>query len=362
MKVTKIKSFFVSLLFSTSIFSQNLQEVEIAKKEPSYFISNVDNIKIFSGSANPGLAQSVVKLLGLSLRDASIGRFNDGEIRINIKENIRGCDVYLIQSTCSSANQTVNDSLMELFFLIRTCKRSGAKSITAVVPYFGYARQDRSILQEPISASDIAMFLEKAGASHVISVDLHCGQIQGFFKNVSSDNLSSSSIFSNYLASKNLNNPVIISPDAGGMTRAKKFRQHFAKNGFESKTAIIIKERFEAGVIEKMTLVGNVSGCDAIIIDDIIDSGKTLVEAATELKKNGASHVYACVTHPVFSNQAIDRIGKSCIDELVVMDTIPIKENISNNIKQISIAPILAQAINQDYMERILLRDPVQAK
>ena len=351
MKSTKVILTIIILLFSINCFSQHFPELDVLKGESNYIIDNPKKIKVFSGSANPMLAQDIVDQLGLKLSEAIIGRFNDGEIKIEIKENIRGCDVYLIQSTSPGKTRSINDNVMELFFLTRVCKRSGAKSITAIVPYFGYARQDRSLLQEPISAADTAMLLEEAGLNHIVSIDLHCGQIQGFFRNLASDNLSSSSVFSHYISKKNLKNPVIISPDAGGVARAKKFRQCLAEDGITSKMAVIIKERLEPGVVEKMSLVGDVAGSDVIIVDDIIDTGGTLVKAAEELKKNGALNVYACITHPVFSYPAIKRITDSSIDEMVVGDTISIYGKLPSNIKQISFSSLLAKMINKKYTD-----------
>jgi len=304
-------------------------------------------LKLFCGNANPQLAESVAGLLNIPLTEMKISRFNDGEIRIQIDESIRGADAYILQSTCSTEEGSVNDSIMELYLLVRTLKRSSAGSVTAVIPYYGYSRQDRKTESRvPISASDIAMLFELAGVDHIVAVDLHCGQIQGFFHHVPVDNLYASVIFVPYFAEKkNLQNPVVVSPDAGGVERAKKFIEGLNDYGVGAGLAVIVKQRAEAGVIDKMNLVGSVEGCDAIIVDDICDTAGTLVQAAKELKAQGARRVFACITHPVFSGPALTRIGSSVIEELVVTDTIPLKENVPPNIQQLSVAPILAEAI-----------------
>ncbi len=303
-------------------------------------------IKLFSGSANSELTQSVADHLGTQVSQAHISRFNDGEIRIQILENVRNCDVFILQSTCISSQSTVNDNLMELYLLIRAMKRSSARSVTAIIPYFGYARQDRKMMgRVPISASDVAMLLEVAGADHVVAVDLHCGQIQGFFHETPVDNLFASTIFVPYIARLDLNDLVIVSPDAGGVERAKTFIEGLASLGVPSRIAVIVKQRAEAGVIESMNLVGKVQGSDAVIIDDICDTAGTLVQAARELKNQGARRVFACVTHPLLSGPACMRIAESCLEELVVTDTIPLRDAVPANIRQLSVAPLLANAI-----------------
>lgn len=315
----------------------------------SFSYQNVEGLKIFSGNSNPDLANAIAEKLGVPLSDLSISRFNDGEIRIKINENVRNSEVYIIQSTCSTENGTVNDNLMELFLLIRSMKRASAGSITAVIPYYGYARQDRKTESRvPISASDVSMLLEMAGADHVISVDLHCGQIQGFFHDAPADNLIASPIFVRYFADQlALVDPVVVSPDAGGVERAKNFITGLRANGIEAGLAIIVKQRAQAGVIDKMNLVGDVYGCDVIIVDDICDTAGTLVQAAQELKDQGARRVFACITHPVFSGPALERIAKSCLTQLVVTDTIPAKVDYPPNIIQLSIAPLIANAIER---------------
>ncbi len=323
------------LALALSFFSPNLH----ADETPPY--------KIFSGNACRQLAESVAKQLGVPLSKVTIDRFNDGEIKIKVEENIRNSQVFIIQSTCTSCSASVNDNIMELFLLIRAMKRSSSGPITVILPYFGYARQDRKTESRvPISASDVAMLLEIGGADHVIAVDLHCGQIQGFFHKTPVDNLYAAPIFVRYFAAKkDLVKPVIVSPDAGGVERAKKFVEGMKANHVNANLAVIIKQRASAGVIEKMNLVGSVAGCDAIIVDDICDTAGTLVQAARELKQQGARRVFACITHPVFSGPALKRIAESDLTELVVTDSIMLADHAPRNIVQLSIASLLAQAI-----------------
>lgn len=305
-------------------------------------------IKLFSGSANRELTQAVADCLETEVSQATVSRFNDGEIRIQILDNVRNCDIFILQSTSVSSTSTVNDNLMELYLMIRAMKRSSAKSVTAVIPYFGYARQDRKMkARVPISASDVAMLLEVAGADHVMSIDLHCGQIQGFFHETPVDNLFASTIFVPYVAKLGLYDPVIVSPDAGGVERAKSFIEGLQSLGVSSKMAVIVKQRAEAGVVESMSLVGKVQGSDVVIVDDICDTAGTLVQAAKELKEQGARRIFACITHPLLSGPACERIGNSCLEELVVTDTIPLRGEMPHNIKQLSVAPLLAHAIQR---------------
>lgn len=302
--------------------------------------------KIFSGSGNRDLANDVASCLGTSISPAIVEKYSDGEIKVQLLENIRNCHVFVIQSTSSSANSSVNDNLMELFLMIRTMKRSSAKSVTAVIPYYGYARQDRKMTARvPISASDVALLLEHAGADHIIAVDLHCGQIQGFFHKAPVDNLFASTIFVPYVAGLGLHDLVVIAPDAGGVERAKIFMEGLQKFGVPARMAMIVKQRACAGVIESMNLVGDISGSDVVIIDDICDTAGTLVHAAKELKNHGARRVFACITHPVLSGPACERIANSCIEELIVTDTIPFKTSVPPNITQLPISELLAEAI-----------------
>ena len=334
-------------LFTTTAFSYYPRRMSFLG-EGGISSSHADTYKIFSGTANPQLAENVANLLNMSLGKAKVSRFNDGEVNIEIEDSIRGCDVYILQPLCPTSTGSINDNLMELYLLIRACKRAFASSVTAIVPYYGYARQDRKAMhQVPISASDIAMLLEKGGADHIISIDLHCGQIEGFFHNVPVDDLLASAVFIPYFSKKELEKPVIVSPDAGGVPRAKKFMEGFSSYGIDTQLAIIVKHRAHAGVIEKMNFVGDVFGSDVIIVDDICDTAGTLCHAAMELKQQGAKKVYACITHPIFSPPALERIKNSEIDELVVTDTIPFRSSISSNVHQVSIASLLAKAIER---------------
>ena len=307
-----------------------------------------DGALIFSGNANLSLAQEVASYLNAPLGKMDLGRFNDGEIRVSVNENVRNRDVFIIQSNCSSEHQSVNDSIMELFFIVRTLKRASVGSVTAVIPYYGYARQDRKTSgRVPISAADVAMMLEEAGVDRIIAMDLHCGQIQGFFHNIPVDNLHASPLFTSYLATRDLHHVVVVSPDAGGVERAKKFAEGFRKYGIHAEMALISKQRASAGVIDSMHLIGDVYGADAILIDDLCDTGGTLVKAAALLKEQGARRVFAAVTHPVFSNAALDLIAHSTIDEMLVSNTIPLRGEVPQNLRVISVGALLGESIRR---------------
>lgn len=301
---------------------------------------------ILGGNASQHLTSSVAKKLQKLPGKATVGIFNDGEINIKIEESVRGKDVYIIQSIAKSEHSSINDNLMELYLLTRTLKRSNASTITAIVPYYGYARQDRKIESRvPISASDVAMLLENSGVDRVVALDLHAGQIQGFFHSVPVDNIYGSIFMAPIFAELKLKNPVIISPDAGGVARAKKFRDTLEMYGIKSDFAIIIKQRSGAGTIETANLIGDVKGRDAIIVDDICDTGGTLVKAAEELKKFGANKIYASITHPVFSKDAIEKIEKSQFEQVYVSDSIAIKPGKYHKITQTSVSNLLAMII-----------------
>src|SRR3990167_4578885 len=307
-----------------------------------------NNFMLLSGNSNFSLAVEVSNLLGVNINKDNVQKFNDGEINIKISERIRNKDVFILQSTCRTNESSVNDNLMELYLMIRACKRASPKSIIAVLPYFGYARQDRKESSRvPISASDIAMILELAGANHVISVDLHSSQIQGFFHNISVDNLTSAVIFVPYIARRNPEKLVVVAPDAGALGRAKKFQNGLKKYGIEADLAIVFKERHASGEVNTIQIIGNVKDCDVVIVDDICDTGTTLVKAVDEIKNLGAKKIYACITHPVFSKNAMQIIKNSKIHELMVTDTIPLSKEAPSNITQISIAPLIAEAIRK---------------
>ena len=303
-------------------------------------------IQLFSGSANHPLSEEISDYLNLPLGELNLGRFNDGEASIKVNESVRNKDVFVVQSTCSTDEGSVNDHLMELYLLVRTLKRASVNSVTVVMPYYGYARQDRKTSPRvPISASDVAFLLESAGTDRVVAVDLHCGQIQGFFQKAPVDNLYASTVFVPYMAKKKLKKLVVVSPDAGGVERAKFFQERLIREGMETDLAVIVKQRGGAGVVSRMNLVGNVMDADVVIVDDICDTGGTLVKAAQLLKDSGAKGVYACVTHPVFSDPALARIEDSVLTEMIVMDTIPITAKLPHNVTQLSIAPLLGEAI-----------------
>lgn len=333
-----MKKTIIILLIATKMFAHNFLDEEIANFKK--------NAVLISGNANRELAQKISENLSIPLTETKVAQFNDGEVSIQIKENVRNKNVFIIQPTCKSTKIGINDSLMELYLLIRTAKRASTGSITIVVPYYGYARQDRKVTPRvPISAADIAIMLEHAGANRVLTVDLHCGQIQGFFKNAPVDNLYASSIFVPYLKTKNLENIVVVSPDAGGVDRASKLAKKLNEENYTTSLAIISKKRAKAGVVESMHLIGKVKDADAIIVDDLCDTGGTLVKAAELLKNKGAKRVFAVITHPVFSLNALEKINTNAIDEMIISDTIPLRGQAPKNLKIISIAELLAKAI-----------------
>ncbi|GGH88307.1 ribose-phosphate pyrophosphokinase [Pullulanibacillus pueri] len=295
------------------------------------------NLKVFTLNSNPALAEEIAKHIGIHLGKSSVSMFSDGEIQINIEESIRGCDVYVIQST----SNPVNKHLMELLIMIDALKRASARTINVVLPYYGYARQDRKARsREPITAKLVANLLETAGATRVIAIDLHAPQIQGFF-DIPVDQLLGVPILSDYFKSKKLEDIVVVSPDHGGVTRARKMADRL-----KAPIAIIDKRRPRPNVAEVMNIVGNIQGKTAILIDDIIDTAGTITLAANALIENGAKSVYACCTHPVLSGPAIERISGSSIKELVVTNTIPLpKEKQIDKVTSLSVAPLLGEAI-----------------
>jgi len=294
-------------------------------------------LKLFTLNSNPGLAEEIARFIGVDLGKCSVSRFSDGEVQINIEESIRGCDVFVIQSTSSP----VNENYMELLIMIDALKRASARTINIVMPYYGYARQDRKArAREPITAKLIANLLETAGATRMITLDLHAPQIQGFF-DIPIDHLMGVPILADYFERKKLEDIVVVSPDHGGVTRARKMAEQL-----KAPIAIIDKRRPKPNVAEVMNIIGNVEGRTAIIIDDIIDTAGTVAMAADALIENGAKEVYACCTHPVLSGPAIERIEKSHIKELVVTNSIALPaEKKTDKIRQLSVAPLLAEAI-----------------
>ena len=294
-------------------------------------------LKIFTGTANIDFSKEVARCMGISLSSACVSKFCDGEIDVQISESVRGQNIYIIQPTCKPSN----DNLMELLVMADAFKRSSASNINAVIPYFGYARQDRKAAPRvPISAKLVANLLQVSGINRVITMDLHAGQIQGFF-DIPVDNLYGSIIFSNYVNSKKLKNPIIASPDIGGVARARQFA---SKLGME--LVIVDKKRQGANKSEVMNVIGDVCDRSVILIDDIIDTAGTICNAANTLKNNGAINVIAIGTHAVFSANAIEKIENSAIDEIAVTDSIPMQSN-SKKIKVLSAAPLFAEAIHR---------------
>lgn len=297
------------------------------------------SLKIFALNSNRALAAEIANVVGVELGKSSVTQFSDGEIQINIEESIRGCDVYVVQSTSSP----VNDNLMELLIMIDALKRASAKTINIVMPYYGYARQDRKARsREPITAKLVANLIEKAGATRVITLDLHAPQIQGFF-DIPIDHLMGVPILADYFKAKNFNKDdvVIVSPDHGGVTRARKLADRL-----KAPIAIIDKRRPRPNVSEVMNIVGNVEGKVAILIDDIIDTAGTITLAANALIESGAKEVYASCTHPVLSGPAIERIESSKIKELVITNSIALPEEKKiGKIKELSVASLIGEAI-----------------
>lgn len=300
------------------------------------------DIKLFTGNAIPLLAEQTAARLHVALGQASVGRFSDGEINVEIHENVRGGDIFIIQSTCAPTN----DNLMELLVMIDALRRASAGRITAVIPYFGYARQDRRIrsARVPITAKIVADFLSSVGVDRLLTVDLHAEQIQGFF-DLPVDNVFGSPVLLEDMRLQNFLNPVVISPDIGGVVRARAI----AKLLNDTDMAIIDKRRPQANVAEVMNIIGDVTGRDCILIDDIIDTSSTLCKAAEALKKQGAKRVFAYATHPVFSGMAASHLEHSVIDEIVVTDTIPLTPAIQalNKVRSLSLAQLLAEAIRR---------------
>jgi len=294
-------------------------------------------LKLITCNSNPGLAREIAEVIGVPLCDAEVLRFSDGEIRIRLDESVRGCDVFVIQSTCAP----VNDHLMELLVMVDALRRASAKTINVVVPYYGYARQDRKArARDPITAKLVANLIETAGADRVISLDLHAMQIQGFF-DIPVDHLLGVPILSEYFRSKGLEEVVVVSPDHGGVVRARRLADELS-----APLAIIDKRRPEPNVSEVMNIIGKISGKTCILIDDIIDTAGTLVLAANALLEGGAKEIYACCTHPVLSGPAMERLDKSPLREIVVTNTIPIRHpNPSKKIKVLSVAPLVGEAI-----------------
>jgi ribose-phosphate pyrophosphokinase len=301
-------------------------------------IADNNRLRLFSGSANVPLAQEVARYLGMDLGPMVRKQFADGELYIQIQESIRGCDVYLIQPTC----YPVNTHLMELLIMIDACRRASARQVTAVIPYYGYARADRKTAgRESITAKLVANLMTEAGASRILAMDLHSAQIQGYF-DIPFDHVYGSPVVLDYLASKQLSDIVVVSPDVGGVARARAF----AKKLDDAPLAIIDKRRQAHNVAEVMNVIGDVEGKTAVLVDDMIDTGGTICEGAKILRKEGARQVYACATHAVFSPPAVDRLSSGIFEEVIVTNTIPVPEE--KRFKQLtvlSVANLLGETI-----------------
>jgi len=295
-------------------------------------------LRLFSGSANVPLSQEVARYLGIDLGPMVRKRFADGELYIQIQESIRGCDVYLIQPSC----YPVNDHLMELLIMIDACRRASARQITAVIPYYGYARADRKTAgRESITAKLVANLITQAGASRILAMDLHSDQIQGYF-DIPLDHVYASPVVLDYLVSKQLSDIVVVSPDVGGVARARAF----AKKLNDAPLAIIDKRRQAHNVAEVMNLIGDVEGKTAVLVDDMIDTAGTICEGARLLRKEGARQVYACATHAVFSPPAVERLSTGVFEEVIITNTIPVPED--KRFKQLtilSVANLLGETI-----------------
>jgi len=300
------------------------------------------SLVLFAGNSNLELAKDVCRHIGIKLGDAEIRRFSDGEIQIEVRENVRGKDVFILQSTCAP----VNDHLVELLLMIDAFKRSSAQRITAVIPYYGYARQDKKVAPRvPITAKLVADLIETAGANRVITMDLHAGQIQGFF-NVPVDNLFAAPVLLQHMKDNFKNDTVIVSPDAGGAERARAFAKRL-----NALLAIIDKRRDAPNQAKAMNVIGDVDGKTAVILDDMVDTAGTLTQAALALKERGASKVHACASHAVLSGPAVERINESEIETLVVTNTIPITEHAKgcDKLRVLSVSKLFGEAIHRSH-------------
>ncbi len=306
-----------------------------------------NGLRICAGNANLKLVEEISKSLKIRPVASEVNNFNDGEINVKIKENVRGEDVFVIQPTCPP----VNNNLMELLIIIDALKRASARRITAVLPYYGYARQDRKVEPRvPITAKLVANLITKAGANRILAMDLHAGQLQGYF-DIPVDHLFAAPVLVEYFNHKKIQNLVTISPDAGGVERARAFAKRLRR---ESALGFIDKRRPAPGKAEMNYVVGDVQGKNVVILDDIIDSAGTLVKAAEVLKKNGALDIYAACTHPVLSGLALERIRGSVLKEVIVTNTIPLREDAKGKIKVLSVAKLLADSIKRIHEEESL--------
>lgn len=315
-----------------------IRSATLTLQPPLPLVAENNRLKIFSGSANVPLAQEVARYLGVDLGPMVRKRFADGELYVQIQESIRGCDVYLIQPTC----HPVNDNLMELLIIIDACRRASARQITAVIPYYGYARADRKTAgRESITAKLVANLITQAGASRILAMDLHSAQIQGYF-DIPVDHVYGSPVLLDYLARKELPDLVVVSPDVGGVARARAF----AKKLNDAPLAIIDKRRQAHNVAEVMNVVGDVAGKTAVLVDDMIDTAGTISEAARLLRQEGARQVYACATHAIFSPPAVERLSTGLFEEVLVTNTTPIPpERHFSQLRVLSVASLVGETI-----------------
>ncbi len=307
---------------------------------------SLDGLKIFAGNSNLPLAREICQYLKVPMGKATVETFSDGESKVEVKENVRGGDVFVVQSTCAPGN----DNLMEMLLMLDAFKRASAKRITAVIPYFGYARQDRKVAPRvPISAKLVADLITTAGASRILTMDLHSGQIQGFF-NIPVDNLYATPVLLHYLRRQlNRNEVTIVSPDAGGVERARDFATRL-----DASLAIIDKRRSGPNVVAEMNIIGEVKGQTAVLLDDMVDTAGTLTMAAEALKKEGAKRIFSCCTHPVLSGPAIQKIDDSPLEELIVTNSIPLGPEAERckKIKVLSVAHLIGEAIRRTHKEK----------
>ncbi len=303
-----------------------------------------NKIHIFTGTANVSLAKEIAEYVGIPLGDGEVGRFSDGEISLHIKESVRGSDVFIVQPLCPP----VNENIMELLILIDALKRASSRSVNAVIPYYAYARQDRKTrARDPITAKLLADLLAGAGASRVVAMDLHAGQIQGFF-NTPFDHLTGLPILAQYFKEKQIENAIVVSPDLGGVTRARELADYL-----DAPIAVIDKKRLSPNESEVMNIIGDVQGKTAILIDDIIDTAGTIVQGAEAIIERGALAAYACCTHGLFSGEAIPKILSSSLQEIVITNTIPLKdERCNDKFKVLSVATLIGEAIMRIHQER----------
>jgi ribose-phosphate pyrophosphokinase len=314
----------------------------MARPAENLHVNNSDTLALFAGNANPALAHEVAKHLGSPLGRAYVGRFSDGEVNVELMENVRGRDVFILQSTCPPAN----DNLMELLVMVDACRRSSAAKITAVVPYMGYARQDRRVrgTRMSIAAKLVANMLSSAGVTRLLTIDLHAEQISGFY-DIPVDNVYASPVLLGDAWRQSYKNMIVVSPDVGGVARARAL----AKRLDDADLAIIDKRRPRPNESKVMNIIGDVEGRTCVLIDDMVDTAGTLCQAAQALKDDGATKVVAYITHPVLSGNAVDKISKSALDELIVTDTIPLSAAAKgcSRIRQLSVAGLLAETIRR---------------